>query len=303
MAPSHCTISMDGGLPNGALRGYPPTVEPGLAGLLSSRLGWGWALEFAPHLRNLFYQPRNLHMNRGLLFFAVWFSAVGIAHGETYSDSFEGPVLNSFWDYVTPNGTTGFWAISPEQAHSGQNSLRFQSNNASAQKTVQISHNFAEPVYGTFSIWLRDPGLGGFYSLFLTPSDPLLASGWGHRVFAADPFFYSYSIPNGSITTTSVSRSATWRQIEISALADAVRYSIDGQMVYSAPSSGPIDAVNFIAHSSLPFETVYWDDFDAQIVPEPSSSALAFAAVASTVTCVARPRRRQRGDSRCSQHG
>src|SRR5438105_2092033 len=75
-----------------------------------------------------------------------------------FVDNFEGPALNSFWSTSNQSGSISF--PSAAQAHSGQQSVQFNSVQGSQQKTIQLQHAFASPVFGTFSVWMYDTGAG-----------------------------------------------------------------------------------------------------------------------------------------------
>lgn len=62
--------------------------------------------------------------------------------------------------------------------HSGAKSLQFTSINSGPTKDIQVTHNFATPQFGDYSVWLYDSGAGqasgnyaNFYSNVNQPSN------------------------------------------------------------------------------------------------------------------------------------
>lgn len=74
-----------------------------------------------------------------------------------FTDSFEGASLDPFWTPHTESGSIGF---SSSQAHSGSQSVQFNSSNTGIQKNIWLSHTFPSPQEGEFSIWFYDTGAG-----------------------------------------------------------------------------------------------------------------------------------------------
>lgn len=85
-----------------------------------------------------------------------------IPSGESFHDDFESQTLDPFWTVRQQFGTA---SLSSEQSHQGAQSVRLSSMSG-GQKAVQMTHQFADVMKGTVSVWFYDsaPGVETLYA-------------------------------------------------------------------------------------------------------------------------------------------
>ncbi len=204
------------------------------------------------------------------------FLVVPRARAQTYSDSFQGPAINSFWTLTQQFGTM---TLSTDQTHSGTQSVKFTSTNG-GQREMDLTHVFASPLKGDFSIYYYDfaPGQQTLYehiALFNSVTHDQAAI--GTQDFDATCYFASAYIgstatvlgPNagcGSFpqaSTTNVLRTAGWHLFDINVAASSVTFSIDGVQVYISSGDFSFDTVSLTVSGPYwrPDTLAYFDDF------------------------------------------
>src|SRR5262249_39616758 len=150
--------------------------------------------------------------------------------------NFEAPTLNPFWNFTyTQAGSIIFPSTS--QAHSGKQSVQFNSNNSN-YKDIEIGHNFSSPTFGTFSVWVYDSGAQqvSSNSIHFECHNTQLGTGIGIRTYdydlgPNDNNGGSYYIDSSSHTSgwvnTGIVRSSGWHRFSIMAGPGQITCSID----------------------------------------------------------------------------
>ena len=190
--------------------------------------------------------------------------ALAIPDVPSFSDGFEGSVLDPFW---TKTENSGFVTMpSTDQAHGGSQSVQFTSTNTADTKNIGLTHTFVVPVYGKVSVWLYDTGADQSSSNQFWFGIGNSATGQGALLAAADyntneGTQYYYDV-NGD-STHIVDRSVAWHQFTIDSKPTGLTLQIDGQTVYSNSDSSPFDSLSLrmLAPSWRPAVSSYWDDF------------------------------------------
>lgn len=200
-----------------------------------------------------------------------------------FSDSFEGPGLDSFWTMETSNGV--ITAPSPAAAHSGTNSAQFDSTSFPNQ--VFLRHDFATPVYGTASVWVFDTGADHGLSNYLvfqlhnfTASKNTYIQANDHNG-GPDGSIYVYDTWNSDTAfNSSASRTHDWHLWEITSRPTAYEIKIDGTVAFSDSSGLAIESLRFGMYDGYDlsqfgyFDDFRFEEFDVNAVPEPASLAL-----------------------------
>ena len=192
----------------------------------------------------------------------------------SFSDSFEGPTINSFWTTVQQNGNV---VLAPEQAHSGRQSAKFVSTQG-GQRYIQLTHAFASPVKGSFAVWFFDaaPGQETLYEQIQLANS---AQGAGASIGTMDydsqcytAVLFTGSTNLGPIancgyypqaSTTNVARTPGWHRFEITVATDTVSFLIDGTSVYSTSGDYSFDTITLNVSGPYwrPDTYAYFDDF------------------------------------------
>jgi hypothetical protein len=192
----------------------------------------------------------------------------------SYTDSFEGPTINSFWSVVQENGLV---ALTTEQAHSGKQSAKFVSK-PGGQRYIQLTHRFDSPVKGAFAAWFYDaaPGQETLYEqIQLNNSKQGSSAAIGTMDYDAKCYIATLNTgavdlgPNATCgyypraSTTSVPRTAGWHRFEITVGTNTVSFFIDGVPVYSTTADYGFDSItlNVSGPSWRPDTYAYLDDF------------------------------------------
>ena len=198
-----------------------------------------------------------------------------------YSDDFEAAALNSFWSTTVKYGSI---TQSTDQHHSGTQSLLFASTQAPSTDGpgMNLTHTFAVPTKGKFSIWFYDvaPGQQTLYEMMslFNSAQPNAVASIGTQDYDAYCYEASHTdaanvlhgpnstCPNEAspgVTTTSAARTLGWHQLVIDVQANALVYSIDGIQVYSEAGDFTFDRVTISIGGPYwrPLTTAYFDDF------------------------------------------
>jgi hypothetical protein len=228
--------------------------------------------------------------------------SVSIASGQvtSFSDNFEGPALNSFWSISTAAGSVTF--PSTTQAHSGNQSIQFNTTYYTGQKNIWLYHNYSVPDYGQASVWVYDTGAGVSSAnyLYLILQNQVTGSfislhTQDYDLGPANGGCYYFSLADGSDHNTTVVRSQAWHQFLITSLPGALTISIDGTPVYTGNAGMQFDQIRLQMSGPTwrPAWVSYWDDFSTSPVPEPST--LSFLALAAIALAACKPGRRLSG--------
>jgi len=209
------------------------------------------------------------------------------AHASTFTDGFEAAVLDPFWSTLQQNGSI---TLSTNRAHTGAQSAYFQSTSG-GQRSMNLFHQFAQPVKGDFSVFFYDvaPGQQTLYELIAlsNSADPNSSAGIGTQDF--DAFCYAASAAGGGpnancgsspqVSTTNIPRTLGWHEFKISVGATSISEFIDGILVYTTLGNFTIDRVDLAVFGPgfRPNTNASFDDFNATFtsVPEPGGMALA----------------------------
>lgn len=221
---------------------------------------------------------------------AVLFLCANAASAATiFNDDFEEAAFDPFWTVSQDFGTA---TLSSDVAFSGSQSAKFQAG-FGGQRSMSLSHSFANPQIGKVSVRLYDssPGTETLYT-FLGLFDSVSGGGISIGFPDYDAFCYSADAfgggPNQScgvfpgMSTTNVSRTVGWHLLEAEVTPTKATLSIDGVPVYVHAGVGlQFDQVSLSMFGPFwrPAGVSYWDDFsletdDAPQVPEPASAAL-----------------------------
>jgi hypothetical protein len=196
----------------------------------------------------------------------------------SFSDDFEGSSLNPFWSAHAQAGSITF--PSTAQAHSGSQSIQFNSIQGAGQKNIGIEHDLAAPIFGTISVWLYDTGADVSSSNYLGMQ--VHSNGNRGASFQAADWeggTYKYAIyDSGSWTSasSSIDRTRGWHQWEMDFMPDSLTLRIDGTIIYQDAIASTFHYMGFAMYgpSWRPAFVSYFDDFsltEASVVPEPAS--------------------------------
>jgi hypothetical protein len=207
----------------------------------------------------------------------------GIVHAQTsYGDNFESPTLNSFWAVTQQYGSV---TLSRDQNHTpgGRQALKFASTGG-GQRNISVSHQFALPQKGAFSIWLYDTAPGQetqyefltLYNSVTTDQATIGTMDFDANCYAAFLYNANSGIRQGpnqncgvypQVSTTNVHRTAGWHNFKISVGVTSISLSIDGNAVFT--TNGPYGYDSITLSQSGPYwrpdTESYWDDFTAAV--------------------------------------
>ena len=216
-------------------------------------------------------------IERAIIVLFLGLSFASHAAAQTYTDNFESATIDPFWTQTQQYGTL---SLSNGQAHSGSQSVKFTSSDG-GQREMHLSHNFASPTKGDFSIYFYDvaPGQETLYEkLYLYNSNTTDSASIGTQDFDAHCYtvsLYNYNTnvqqgPNGTCgiypqtSTTNVSRTSGWHRFEINVASGSVSFSIDGTAVFTAAGDYNFDSVDLGVSGPVwrPNTTAYFDEFN-----------------------------------------
>ena len=186
--------------------------------------------------------------------------------GNGFSDDFEAPVLNSFWSKREDSGSVVFPGVN--RSHSGGQSVQMLSTANTGQKEINLHHNFASPVHGTFSIWFYDTGAdvtsSNYLQFWLDGPNSTGASLVGDDYDFGD----SYKAQGAY---TGIDRTQAWYNFSIEATPTEVRYRIDGSLVRVDNNGLDVTGVTFSMRGPTwrPAWETNFDDFSyTPLVPD-----------------------------------
>jgi hypothetical protein len=229
--------------------------------------------------------------------------SVNKATAFVYFDSFEGNMIDPFWETFIEDANGGISAASSPAApvYSGSQSLQFHAYNTGS--FAQIEHDFDQPMEGEVSVWLYNgyPGDGKtepYLELFtsLTDVSGRLINSWQYSISHGDGTYYlssgSYPFPDSALgRQTTITIPGGWHKFDINVDHNETSYSIDNILVFSVPSLGSgfnavsLGTVNWgigapFQNTNENREEYYFDDFNANVepvnsaVPEPATISL-----------------------------
>jgi hypothetical protein len=180
-----------------------------------------------------------------------------------FVDGFEGPTLNSFWTQHTQSGSITF--PSTAQVHGGSQSVQLNSSATSQDKDIHLQHDFLEPTYGRFSVWVYDTGAnagsGNYIGFYLSNSvQSAYIQGYDYNFGGGRT--YETGTNQGEIDS-GVVRTEAWHEFEINATAVATTFKVDGVLAATRPGMS-VDQVRLMMSgpSWRPAFTSYFDDFE-----------------------------------------
>jgi hypothetical protein len=180
----------------------------------------------------------------------------------SFSDDFEASSLDPFW---STNSSSGFITLpSTETAHSGTQSVKFSTFDSGVHKQVDLYHNFSEPVYGRFSVWVYDTGASSAVRNYVNMH---VWHGDTYSTIAAfssgtmEPFYRGGR--DGDPFVSTVRRTVGWHEFEINATIQETQYFVDGTLVHTSDGR-PVTAVYLDQKSPWydPPWSYYFDDFE-----------------------------------------
>lgn len=184
-----------------------------------------------------------------------------------FADDFEGAVLDAFWTTNERSGDVVFPATN--RAHSGSQSVRFESFNTRDQKEVFLIHDFAQGEYGSFSVWAFDTGADISSSNYI--GCQLNGENDRASLFSQDYDLgpgnngstYSYNSSLSSTNSTNVDRTYGWHEFRIDTTPDNVQFYIDGAHVATRDSGLAVTSVYLFMQgpSWRPAWETSFDDF------------------------------------------
>src|SRR5271157_5678907 len=214
----------------------------------------------------------------------------GLAHGQAnFSDNFEASTLNPFWTVRQQFPLLVF--LSPYQNHTpgGMQSVEFSpvfpvffgafSPIGGGEGLIGLSHQFAVPQKGDFSIYFYDTAPGAQtqyeqFNLYNSVTTDLASIGTqDFDAFCYEAQLYNYSTqvrqgPNANCgqfpqtSTTNVPRTAGWHKLDILVASSTITLSIDGNAVFSTGGDYSYDFIEIVQFGFRPYTAYsYWDDF------------------------------------------
>jgi hypothetical protein len=181
----------------------------------------------------------------------------------TYSSSF----FNTQGDQ-RPGGITGDWTLSANVYVSSA----FDTTTGQLVETDLWAETGATPADGAYAI---------FGITNASPTDPLNPEAadrsFSFEIFNSSTGWFDLGVPAGFVFNE-------WSTLSITSTGTDFEYSIDGNLVFTEPTTDGddlqtvfLEAYNFgqTDANGLNSYSLYWDNLDAAVIPEPSSFALA----------------------------
>ena len=219
----------------------------------------------------------------------------------SFSDNFEAPTINPFWQLSTNSGSA---TLSNSPVHDGNQAIQFNTfaTTSPLGMFVVLSHTFAAPVFGRVSVWALDTGADRISSNIIALSLQNSLTNQLGDILAPD-----YDLGPGqdgslyAVATTSetsgVDRTQGWHLFAIDTTPTSQKYFIDGSLVFSSPVGLAfnklqiqLSAPSFRPPWTTSFDQFSFVEFQPAAVPEPMSLAV-FGGLAAVGWGVARRRR------------
>lgn len=185
-----------------------------------------------------------------------------------FQDSFESATLDPFWSTDEYSGYVTF--PSTAQAHSGTQSVQFNSVPGSIEKQAGIWHKLDAPSYGEVSTWFYDSGadVGSSNYIQLWLHNTVEVPGWNITMGTydynfGDGSYYHINMQGVDPSTMQVQRTPGWHQLGARVFPNDVTFTIDGQTVYHGTEDLRFDQIELVMFAPFwrpSFET-YFDDF------------------------------------------
>ncbi len=178
-----------------------------------------------------------------------------------FTDDFEGPTLDSFWNKVEASGYITF--PSTVQAHSGTQSVQLNSTFNTGQKNIRLHHDFPVPFYGRLSVYMYDTAAGNNNSNYMgiTATNHALGDVGGVEGRDYDGGFY---YAGGHTGLSTFPRSAGWHQFLVDSIPTSLTVKIDGVVVWTENDGRPFDSVDLflLGPTGRPASMTFFDDFE-----------------------------------------
>lgn len=218
------------------------------------------------------------------LYLALALALSGLVHAQSLLDTFEAPNINPlFWTQTQQYGTVRL-STDVNKTVGGRQSLKFTSTSSGGERTMAVSHRFASPQKGTFSIWFYDVAPGqetqyeqiSLYNSVTTDAASLGTQDFDAYCYEAQLYNYNTQIRQGpnqncgiypQISTTNVHRVAGWHILSIYVGSDSITLAIDGTSVFTTSGNYSYDSI-MIAQSGpnwRPDTYSYWDDYEGPV--------------------------------------
>jgi hypothetical protein len=216
---------------------------------------------------------------RSILYLAFAFAVSSPVLAQSLLDTFEASTLNPlFWSKSQQYGTVSL-STEQDKTFDGKQSLKFSSVSG-GQRGIGVSHRFAFPQKGTFSIWFYDVAAGQEtqyeqISLYNTVTTDLASIGtqdFDAHCYEAQLYNYTTGQQQGpnqncglypQISTTNVQRTKAWHLFSIFVEQDTVVLVIDNNAVFVANGNYAYDTVTILQSGPYwrPDTYSYWDDY------------------------------------------
>jgi hypothetical protein len=200
-----------------------------------------------------------------------------------YLDTFEmSTIYTTYWTVTQQFGTVSL-STAVNRTPGGKRSLEFSSS-PGGQRNIQVSHKYASPQKGTFSVWFYDVAAGQqtqYEQISLNNSVTADLASVGTQDFDAlcyEAQLYNYNThvqqgPNQNcgqfpqISTTNVPRTVGWHNLTITIGSDSITLAIDGKAVFIGSGNYSYDSVTLSQSgpSFRPDTFSYWDNFAANV--------------------------------------
>lgn len=206
---------------------------------------------------------------------------MGSAFGYSFTDSFEGTTLNSFWS-VNPVHMNAEYSLSSDRATADSQSLKLYST-TEGQRYIILGHQFDQVMLGTVSVKFYDSGHSSLnlYSQLYIATGPLFTpipnqsyTHIGVMDWDGSVYYAGGAADNGQ---TKRLRTVGWHEFEAIYNSSGASLYIDGHLVRSIPEYIGFDRL-YLALSGPGYHNgvVYFDQFsvNANPVPIPGSVLL-----------------------------
>lgn len=207
----------------------------------------------------------------------------GLVHAQSLLDTFEAPTINPlFWTQTQQYGTVHL-STDQNKTFGGKQSLKFSSTTG-GQREISVSHRFASPQKGTFSIWFYDVAPGqqtqyeqiSLYNSITTDYASIGTQDFDAYCYEAQLLNENSGLQQGpnqncgqypQVSTTNVQRTAGWHMLSIFIGTDSITLAIDGNSVFTTSGNYAYDqvAITQSGPNWRPDTYSYWDDYEGPV--------------------------------------